>query len=263
MTVSSQIHEVHGYNLRGCSTINSLVLHLKCLWAETKMLTTNPSTATANVSGVMGFAAVTVVLVCGFVLVSFDFNLNELPCTTGFLACCCPCIQFGKNKNRLDSLNTRGQVDGASCCSGSCCLHALLSMIGCSWILQVHRSPLVPNRTYWSGHIIDVTPWWYSFEISHWGWWMRWLLYCILVSTMRPYSGKPGNWTGGANSHRTLLRVLLRYECTIYLLYTNMPLATWPLTKITLENMTLCTYETIEKNGREFCFFSEWFCVTL
>ena len=60
----------------------------------------------------------------------------------GFLACCCPCIVYGRNKNRVEYMNANGQPDpdhGGGCCSSNCALDCLLIHFGFNWLLPVRR----------------------------------------------------------------------------------------------------------------------------
>ncbi|KAJ7102896.1 PLAC8 family-domain-containing protein [Mycena epipterygia] len=60
-------------------------------------------------------------------------------CGTYCYACWCPCVVYGKNKQRVSHLNNRSSPDpdGGSCCSGSCWAHLFLnSFFGAGFILQ-------------------------------------------------------------------------------------------------------------------------------
>ena len=51
----------------------------------------------------------------------------------------CPCIVFGKNKQRLRNLKTHGTPlpGGGDCCDGDCCFYCGLGLFGLGWVLQV------------------------------------------------------------------------------------------------------------------------------
>ena len=53
----------------------------------------------------------------------------------------CPCIVYGKNKQRLSNLKTHGTPlsGGGSACGGDCCIYCGLDLFGVGWILQVCR----------------------------------------------------------------------------------------------------------------------------
>ncbi|KAJ7595362.1 PLAC8-domain-containing protein [Mycena floridula] len=57
---------------------------------------------------------------------------------TCLLAWFCPCIAYGKNKQRLEHLAHRGHPhpSGGSCCTGSCMLHLLLNTCGAAVFLS-------------------------------------------------------------------------------------------------------------------------------
>ncbi|CAK5272335.1 unnamed protein product [Mycena citricolor] len=53
-------------------------------------------------------------------------------CGTFCGACFCPCIYYGKNRQRLAHLTNKGtpHPDGGSCCSGMCWAHCCLTSFG-------------------------------------------------------------------------------------------------------------------------------------
>ncbi|KAJ7581758.1 PLAC8-domain-containing protein [Mycena floridula] len=53
-------------------------------------------------------------------------------------ACCCPCVTYGKNKNRRTHLAEKGfpNPSGGGCCTGPCFLHCLTMACGISLFLQ-------------------------------------------------------------------------------------------------------------------------------
>ena len=62
----------------------------------------------------------------------------------GCCACFCPCVIYGKNRERLAHLESKGTPlpGGGSCCTGNCCLHACLNvLLGLGCILQVRAFP--------------------------------------------------------------------------------------------------------------------------
>lgn len=81
--------------------------------------------------------------VCATSLASNDTDHDRtFPSTRlGILAWCCPCVVYAQNKRRYEHLNAQGTPDpehGGGCCSGDCCLHAVITgLFGAGWILQV------------------------------------------------------------------------------------------------------------------------------
>lgn len=61
--------------------------------------------------------------------------------TSGCVACFCPCIIYGKNKNRHDHLQRRGSPDprGGGCCTFDCMLHGCVTGFGFGWVMQVRE----------------------------------------------------------------------------------------------------------------------------
>ncbi|KAI0264635.1 PLAC8 family-domain-containing protein [Gloeopeniophorella convolvens] len=64
-------------------------------------------------------------------------------------SCWCPCVVYGKNKQRFRSLQGRGVPvqDGGDACSGDCFMYCCLaSVTGCGWILQMGSRSDVRGR---------------------------------------------------------------------------------------------------------------------
>ncbi|TFK23010.1 PLAC8-domain-containing protein [Coprinopsis marcescibilis] len=57
---------------------------------------------------------------------------------TCIVACCFPCITYGKNKNRFKHLSAKGvpHPDGGGCCTGDCCIHFIVASCGIACLLQ-------------------------------------------------------------------------------------------------------------------------------
>jgi hypothetical protein len=51
----------------------------------------------------------------------------------------CPCVVFGKNKQRLHHLQSRGTplAGGGESAGGDCAIYGCLLIPNCAWILQV------------------------------------------------------------------------------------------------------------------------------
>ncbi|KAJ6581100.1 PLAC8 family-domain-containing protein [Mycena capillaripes] len=76
------------------------------------------------------------------------FGCSE-DCGTFILACICPCVVHGKNKQRLSHLNEKNSPDpdGGSFCSGACFGHCVLtSCLGAGFILQCMNRGNVRER---------------------------------------------------------------------------------------------------------------------
>nr|ATV82107.1 PLAC8 domain protein [Strobilurus tenacellus] len=61
-------------------------------------------------------------------------------CGTFCVACWFPCISYGKNKRRVDHLNSKGYPDPehGGCCNSDCMVHGCLTgCLGLGWILQI------------------------------------------------------------------------------------------------------------------------------
>ncbi|KAF8157207.1 PLAC8 family-domain-containing protein [Crassisporium funariophilum] len=67
---------------------------------------------------------------------------------TCLVACCCPCIIYGKVKNRYEHLNSKGYPDPnkGGCCSSSCMVHGLLVWCGVGFIMQMMNRSSVRGR---------------------------------------------------------------------------------------------------------------------
>ncbi|KAF6758295.1 PLAC8-domain-containing protein [Ephemerocybe angulata] len=66
---------------------------------------------------------------------------------TCLAALCCPCIVYGKVKARHNHLETQGEVLAEpGCCSGDCCLHAVLAPCGLGFIFQMINRGSVRRR---------------------------------------------------------------------------------------------------------------------
>jgi hypothetical protein len=94
------------------------------------------------VIGAMGSVDVAATLEpVGFVFIPFSGGAMLMTCTLiGILACCCPCIVYGKIKHRYEHLNSKGYPDpenGGGCCNSDCMVHALVGSCGFAFILQV------------------------------------------------------------------------------------------------------------------------------
>ncbi|KAI0064859.1 PLAC8-domain-containing protein [Artomyces pyxidatus] len=60
-------------------------------------------------------------------------------CGTCCMAWWCPCIVYGKNRQRLDYLQTRGvpRPDGGETFNSHCMLDCLLGCVGIGWVLNI------------------------------------------------------------------------------------------------------------------------------
>ncbi|KAJ8095556.1 hypothetical protein PM082_023085 [Marasmius tenuissimus] len=68
-------------------------------------------------------------------------------CGTCFLAFCCPCIVYGKNKKRFASLQSNQRPDpDVGSCNGDCWLHCCLTCFGWGWVLQAASRPDIRGR---------------------------------------------------------------------------------------------------------------------
>ncbi|OCK76118.1 hypothetical protein K432DRAFT_336263 [Lepidopterella palustris CBS 459.81] len=66
-----------------------------------------------------------------------DWEVSGSDCCSPFNTCllswCCPCITYGRTHHRLQNHN----LDGYSCCNGSCVGFAALTYCGFSWIMAM------------------------------------------------------------------------------------------------------------------------------
>ncbi|KIK42332.1 hypothetical protein CY34DRAFT_805076 [Suillus luteus UH-Slu-Lm8-n1] len=73
------------------------------------------------------------------------------------MSCWCPCIIYGKNRQRLDHLQENDMPDpelGGSGCDADCCMHLALNMVcGFGWVLQLGQRATLRAR-----HRIDGSP---------------------------------------------------------------------------------------------------------
>lgn len=75
---------------------------------------------------------------CAFITIHCYFGLTDLRWLIGIVACCFPCITYGKTKVRYDQLQHQGTVaHDPGCVNGDCMLHAVASCFGLHWVVQV------------------------------------------------------------------------------------------------------------------------------
>lgn len=69
-------------------------------------------------------------------------------CGTCCMAVWCPCIVYGKNKQRLGNLSTHGtpRPGGGDAIDGSCCVYCGLGLFGIAWVLQIGSRGETRNR---------------------------------------------------------------------------------------------------------------------
>jgi Cys-rich protein (TIGR01571 family) len=67
--------------------------------------------------------------------------LADLLSLAGCCAALCPCVVYGKNKQRLQHLQNRGTPlpGGGERYNADCCIHGSLAIAGYAWVLQVCR----------------------------------------------------------------------------------------------------------------------------
>ncbi|KIJ63866.1 hypothetical protein HYDPIDRAFT_91654, partial [Hydnomerulius pinastri MD-312] len=74
------------------------------------------------------------------------------------VACFCPCILFGKNRQHLDYLQDRGAADpekGGSGLNEDCLWHRGFTMCGnWGWVLQLPTRELIRDRRRISGNVV-------------------------------------------------------------------------------------------------------------
>jgi hypothetical protein len=126
---------------------------------------------------------------------SMSLSYNDM---TGVFACCCPCVVYAQNKQRLEYLNSKGVPDpkhGGGCCSCDCWVHGLITgFCGLGWIMQVCTIP--PSLV--SLYLSDVSKLArsackHSFTLRHQGRRMWRLLFDLLVHRLRVDPGEPRN----------------------------------------------------------------------
>ncbi|KAF9254243.1 PLAC8-domain-containing protein [Marasmius fiardii PR-910] len=77
---------------------------------------------------------------------------DEDGCGTCFLAWCCPCIVYGKNKKRFAALQSGRRPDrDVGGCNGDCWLHCCLTSFGWGWVLQASTRSDIRARYNISG----------------------------------------------------------------------------------------------------------------
>ncbi|KAI0053145.1 PLAC8-domain-containing protein [Auriscalpium vulgare] len=79
-------------------------------------------------------------------------------CGTCCLACWCPCVVYGKNKQRIDYLERRGtpRPDGGATFSADCTMHALAGCLGgWGWVLQIGSRGEVRTRYNIRGTVFE------------------------------------------------------------------------------------------------------------
>ncbi|TEB31044.1 PLAC8-domain-containing protein [Coprinellus micaceus] len=66
---------------------------------------------------------------------------------TCFVACCCPCITYGKVKQRYDHLQSHGTAHpDPGCVSGDCFLHCVTAYCGVAFIFQMLNRGSIRGR---------------------------------------------------------------------------------------------------------------------
>ncbi|KAI0249130.1 PLAC8 family-domain-containing protein [Lactifluus subvellereus] len=89
-----------------------------------------------------------------------DFNFGLCDCFSTCGLCCwavwCPCIVYGKNRQRLQNLQSRGMPlqGGGSTCSGDCCIYCFVSIPGFAWLLQMFTRTDIRKRYEIRGSIV-------------------------------------------------------------------------------------------------------------
>jgi hypothetical protein len=79
---------------------------------------------------------------CGVCTSSLGLTSYILADPLSLSGCCavwCPCVVFGKNKQRLNHLQSRGTplAGGGESGDGDCAIYGCLLIPNCAWILQV------------------------------------------------------------------------------------------------------------------------------
>ncbi|KAF9254269.1 PLAC8-domain-containing protein [Marasmius fiardii PR-910] len=63
---------------------------------------------------------------------------DENGCGTCCLAWICPCVVYGKNRKRFNSLQSgRGRERDPGGCNGDCWVHCCLVALGWGWVIQI------------------------------------------------------------------------------------------------------------------------------
>ncbi|KAG2112403.1 PLAC8-domain-containing protein [Suillus clintonianus] len=75
------------------------------------------------------------------------------------MSCWCPCMIYGKNKQRLDHLqdhNTADPEHGGSGCDSDCCMHLALNVLGgFGWVLQFGQRGALRERYHIDGNPVN------------------------------------------------------------------------------------------------------------
>ncbi|KAG2117440.1 hypothetical protein BD769DRAFT_1290079, partial [Suillus cothurnatus] len=75
------------------------------------------------------------------------------------MSCCCPCMVYGQNRQRLDHLQDTDTVDpehGGSGCGADCCMHLALNvMCGFGWVLQLGQRATLRARYHIDGSPVN------------------------------------------------------------------------------------------------------------
>lgn len=72
-----------------------------------------------------------------------DWSYGLFDCTSECGTCCwaawCPCVVYGKNKKRIQHLQSQGTPlpGGGERFNDDCCIHGCLTIPGYAWILQI------------------------------------------------------------------------------------------------------------------------------
>ncbi|KAG1725625.1 uncharacterized protein EDB91DRAFT_1062087, partial [Suillus paluster] len=78
---------------------------------------------------------------------------------TDCTSCWCPCIMYGKNRQRLDHLQDNDTADpehGGSGCGPDCVMHLLLNFCGgFGWVLQVGQRGTLRTRYHIDGNLVN------------------------------------------------------------------------------------------------------------
>ncbi|KAH9968279.1 PLAC8 family-domain-containing protein [Russula dissimulans] len=80
------------------------------------------------------------------------WSYGLLDCFSACGLCCwatwCPCVVYSTNKQRLRQLRYQGTSlqGGGDTCDDHCLIHGGLSVLGCSWVLQLHERAEARDR---------------------------------------------------------------------------------------------------------------------